>query len=204
MSGILANAVAAAIKSISSSLPELARTMEADGATGTVVVASSVDKAIDPASTSGAAEAFRVVAKVADFPILATESLVSLDTKPHLITSLRATGGASWTVGLSPEMDSTECAVSGTRRGNGGVRAIEFTIPALVTEAEPGTPSDAYAVRYASATYYVIIREGDWPETIKPDTGDALRFWQRGTEIVANVAKATHRAGQYILTARER
>lgn len=204
MSSILGNAVAAAMSAVGKALPELSRKMTADGVTGSVILASSVDKGLDAASSSGANETRRFVAQVSDFPNLEMETLVEVDGLPYLITSLRSTGEAAWFIGLSDEMESSAVIVRGTRREGGRVRTIAATIPALVAEGERGANLDGLAAYRAETSYFVIIRDGDWGENLPPDVGDLVEFRFNDADVSARVSKADHHKGYWLIIARER
>lgn len=202
MSGLLASAVASALKSVGASLPELKRTMTADGVSASVVLASSVDKGLDAATMSGAGETRRFVAQVEDFPELAMDTLVEIEGTPFLITSLRSTGEAAWFFGVSDALDIVDIAFRGTRREHARVRAIEFPLPALVTELdETNDSADAVAMNSAR-TWAVVIRTNDWRENTRPDVGDTLAFSKDGEAVTAKVADVTVHKGYFLISAR--
>ena len=204
MSGVLGQAVAAALRSVGSALPELVHVMTADDVSAEVVLSSSVDHGLDAASSSGANETRRFVAKVSDFPSLALESLVEVDSVPYLITSLKSTGGAAWFIGLSDEMSSTQAVVRGTRRIHGAIRGIVLSVPALVCRGTEDGVNDGLYAHSASDTFYVVIRDKDWTETSDPDTGDKLSFTFDGVETEVAVVKAERHKGYFLITSRGR
>ena len=197
---VLSDVVSSALLSVGNALPELKRTMTADGATASVVVSSSVDKGTDAASSSGPNEKFRIIAQSADFPSLSLESLVTLDEDAHFITSLRETGGAALFIGLSGALTDTLLGYSGTRRRANALRNISLTVPALVNESQSlASFSDSYG-RNDTLTFYIVLRTMDWLDETPPDVGDKLDYNSRPL-VVSNVEKRT---GYYFLTARER
>ena len=201
MADVLADAVASALSAVAAALPSLSKTMEADGATGSVVIASSMDKGVDAISGDTASEELRVVAQASDFPELSRMSLVTFDDSPRLVTSLRNTGNAALFIGLSAEMQSSECAVTGSRRARG----IALTAPALVLRdsAAPESMADAYAVN-DTPHYWILIRCDDWTENGEPMIGDSFRFVEKMTEVTAVAASVQTHPGYWLISARGR
>jgi len=205
VAGVLSNAVAAAMRAVGSALPEIARTMSADGATGTVVLASSVDKGLAAATPAGANETRRFVAQVADFPNLTIETLAEIGGASFLITSLRETANAAWFFGVSDEMQKTPVEYFGTRRKGATVRRISAGFPALVAEGEREPTFADAAAMCSDVIWHIVIRKHDWPEVTRPDVGDAIAFDDDKENVrrTFNVANVKVHEGYYVLTVRE-
>lgn len=193
------------MSAVASALPSLYKRMEADGATGYAVLSSSVDHGPDVAGESGATEVKRIVAKVSDFPDLACESLVDFDGAPHIVTSIRQTGGAAWFVGLSSEMDRCVSHFSGKRRRNGSLSNLSCTVPTLCIETGTNPTYGDASAENSSKSFILVVRRTEWPEVESPETGDTVDFSVDGSETVrANVCSVSDHRTHFLIRARVR
>lgn len=107
MSDPIADAVASAMAAVMTALPSLSMTMEAGGFSASVVLASGVDgESADVRNGPTITTTRKVVAKVVDFPSLAVGQIIALEGRRHVITDLRKSGEAAWSVSLSRELET--------------------------------------------------------------------------------------------------
>lgn len=198
------SAVDIALGAVAAALPSLDRRMTVDGVTARAVLCSSVDVGAEAASTEGANETRRIVAKVSDFPDLTVDSPVDIDGSSHLVTSLRKSGEAAWFVGLSAALSETAAVFSLRRRAAGAARAQSFTVDALAVEADaPSSLGDPVAV-YGGDEWRVVVRVADWPLVQPPDIGDDITFYAKDRSVSIAAARVVRRGGSFVITGRTR
>ena len=159
----------------------------------------------DEVTDAGVSENCRVLANVADFPVLQIGDAVELGTSLRVVTSCE-TGPINvlLTVGLSAAFEKCPAAYRGTRRENG--RATTIRHPLDILMLENGTAdnyTDAYAPTYATA-YTVAIRREDWPEVSQPEPSDTIEVAPGGHPLTLKVSTVTRHGGWYILKCRTR
>lgn len=192
-------------------LPDCSATLRHGDAVGTVTRVGSVARGEDAVQTDSIPEACRVLAKPSDFPRIAKGEAVEFVNERgeslRVVTSASADISRSiLTVGLSEAFEKCGAAYRGTRRENGRVRNLAFSLNVLTLEdGQTATYTDALAPSYAE-NYLVAIRAEDWPETSDPepsDTIDATSSGVRGLAPVSlKVSTVTRHDGWYILQCR--
>lgn len=193
--------VAAAIRGLrATSLAGNAARMSHGGRAAPVARVGSVQFGEDAISADAPAEAVRVLALAADFPLLAKGEPVELDGSLHVATSARRdASGASLTVGLSAAFGRFRAAYA--RRGSGPA----FPVPVLALEdaALPSAYADA-AAPASGQSWTVCVPAAEWPEPQPPQTGDGIRLDAPSGEARLKVASAVRSGAWWLLRARPR
>jgi len=168
----------------------------------TVICVGTSQRGGDEVSDAGVSENCRVLANVADFPVLQIGDAVELGTSLRVVTSCNS--GHLLTVGLSAAFEKCPAAYTGTRREAGHVRQIKHPLDILLLES--GTAdnfTDAIAPTYATA-YTAAIRRADWPEVTDPEPSDTIEVAPDGHPLTLKVSTVTRHGGWYILKCRTR
>lgn len=193
--------VAAALRCLrATSLAGNAARMSHGGLAAPVARVGSVQFGEDAISADAPAEAVRVLALAADFPLLAKGDPVELDGSLHVATSARRdASGASLTVGLSAAFGRFRAAYA--RRGSGPA----FPVPVLALEdaALPSAYADA-AAPASGQSWTVCVPAAEWPEPQPPQTGDGIRLDAPSGEARLKVASAVRSGAWWLLRARPR
>ena len=174
--------------------------MSHGGRDASVSRVGSVQFGEDAISADAPAEAVRVLALAADFPLLAKGEPVELDGSLHVVTSARRdASGASLTVGLSAAFGRFCAAYA--RRGSGPA----FPVPVLALEdaALPSAYADA-AAPAAGQSWTVCVPAAEWPEPHPPQTGDGIRLDTPSGEARLKVASSVRHGSWWMLRARPR
>jgi hypothetical protein len=171
----------------------------------TVTCVGTSQRGGDEVSDAGVSENCRVLANVADFPVLQIGDAVELGTSLRVVTSCNSGPiNVLLTVGLSAAFEKCPAAYTGTRREAGHVRQIKHPLDILLLES--GTAdnfTDAIAPTYATA-YTAAIRRADWPEVTDPEPSDTIEVAPDGHPLTLKVSTVTRHGGWYILKCRTR
>ncbi len=193
--------VAAALRCLrATSLAGNAARMSHGGRAAPVARVGSVQFGEDAISADAPAEAVRVLALAADFPLLSKGEPVELDGSLHVVTSARRdASGASLTVGLSAAFGRFRAAYA--RRGSGPA----FPVPVLALEdaALPSAYADA-AAPASGQSWTVCVPASEWPEPTPPQVGDEIRLDAPSGEARLKVASAVRSGAWWLLRARPR
>ena len=171
---------------------------------GDAIACSSIERAEETVTESGASEVMRVIVAAHLFPTLDVGCAVGLNDTRRIVTSAKTDpAGASLTVGLSERMDGVDGIYEGVRRDRQGERTIGGPLMLLVLDNGPVTDiADGYApIRGNSWT--LAISSEDWTEVKPPEVGDVIRFWKDG-RIEAKVARVLRRPHYWVINARSR
>lgn len=181
---------------------ELRHTLTNGEEEGDAIACSSIERAAETVTESGAAEIMRVVAAAHLFPTLEVGCAVGLNDTRRIVTSAKTDpAGASLTVGLSERMEAIEGSYEGTRRERGLEYSIGGPVKLLVLDNGPVTDVlEGYAPINANSWTLAIASE-DWGEVKPPDVGDEIRFWKDGP-VLTRVTRVLRRPHYWVVNAR--
>ena len=176
-------------------IPDCAETMRHGERSATVTRIASPSIGDDPISGDDFAERVRVLAFVADFPMLRKGEAVMLGQTLHVVTSCKEDiAKAGYVVGLSDRL--RPAAYSFTHRVDGTLRTKSFPVMVLVDDS--GGTVDDVTTSAQGKMHKVLLVQDEWPEATPPHAGAAVTLYD-GTRLAVQKVERRLPNGYIIL-----